>query len=79
MSEGHKLPLRAFGNHQPTCRRGNKGGKRLKSHGGQGTKEACTYYCCRSEAVSRGLKEGALCNRPNKEVIDRSTGRFSSS
>lgn len=39
-------------------------------------KEACTYYCCRSEAVSRGLKEGALCNKPNKEVIDRSTGRF---
>ena len=25
--------------------------------------------------VSRGLKEGALCNKPNKEVIDRSTGR----
>lgn len=34
-----------------------------------------TYYCCRSEAVSKGLKEGALCNKPNKEVIDRSTGR----
>lgn len=38
-------------------------------------KDAWTYYCCRSEAVSRGLKEGALCNKPNKEVIDRSTGR----
>lgn len=37
--------------------------------------EAWTYYWCRSEAVSRGLKEGALCNKPNKEVIDRSTGR----
>lgn len=40
-----------------------------------GKEEALTYYCCRSEAVSRGLKEGALCNKPNKEVIDRSTGR----
>lgn len=39
-------------------------------------KEAWTYYCCRSEAVSKGLKAGALCNKPNKEVIDRSTGRF---
>lgn len=35
-----------------------------------------TYYFCRSEAVSRGLKEGAVCNKPNKEVIDRSTGSF---
>lgn len=33
-----------------------------------------TYYCCRSEAVSKGVKEGALCNKPNKEVIDSSTG-----
>jgi len=33
-----------------------------------------TYYCCRSEAASRGLNAGALCNKPNKEVIDRSTG-----
>ena len=33
-----------------------------------------TYYCCRSEGVSKGLKEGALCNKPNKEVIDSSTG-----
>lgn len=39
-------------------------------------KEAWTYYFCRSVAVSRGLKEGALCNKPNKEVIDRSTGSF---
>lgn len=37
-------------------------------------KEALTYYCCRSEDVSKGLKEGALCNKPNKEVIDSSTG-----
>lgn len=38
--------------------------------------EVWTYYFCRSEAVSRGVKEGALCNKPNKEVIDRSTGSF---
>lgn len=77
-SHGYKFPQRAFSNHQRTCGAVKRRRKTWITRS-QGTKEACTYYCCRSEAVSRGLKEGALCNRPNKEVIDRSTGRFSSS
>lgn len=40
----------------------------------EGKNRKWTYYCCRSEAVSKGVKEGALCNKPNKEVIDSSTG-----
>lgn len=48
----------------------------MRSTSAEIIREVWTYYFCRSEAVSRGVKEGALCNKPNKEVIDRSTGSF---